>query len=685
MYKIIKQVGGEAFGGPGNRPTWSTASKTGVGTAFNFYSKVWFTIAHGIITEIYYPTLDTANTKSIRLIVVDKDGFVDEESEDMYHRVEFINPKALAYRLINTDKERRYRIDKRIITDAMRNSIIMKCRFEPLQGTLDDYSVYVFYEPHIDNSGYGDTGYITSYMGKPVLAAYDGCIHAALTTDVPWNAYSTGYIGVNDGLLDLKRNRRLNYQFDIAKDGNIGQIAELDMSRSNEFTVVLSLGRNEFEASATGYATINDDYRAMEQEYIEGWNNYCRRLDVLDGKATQLYYTSMMVIKSYEDKTHRGATIASMSIPWGEAASDENRGGYHLVWGRDLYHTAMAFITAGDSITANRALEYLAYVQQRDDGSFPQNSWLSGYPYWGGLQMDEVADAIILAWHLKRKDLYFKLVKPAADFICVRGPATQQERWEENAGYSPATIAAEIAGLVCAGQLAGDSGDIHGRDRYLEKADRWQGDVDRWCFTTTGFHGSGQYYIRISPNGDPNCCDKVHLSNGAGEYDQREVVDASFLELVRLGVKRADDYHITETLRVVDELTKMNTGRGVGWYRYNHDGYGETEDCQPYCGVGKGRLWPILTGERGHYELAAGNDPTEYIRYMEQFANNGYMLPEQVWDDTGEPTGSATPLAWSHAEYVCLLASATHRRIMDQPECVYQRYCADKMQLLLNS
>lgn len=679
MYRIIKQVGGEAFGGPGIKPVWATAKKSGVGTAFNFYSKIWFTIAQGAITEVYYPTLDTANTRMLRLVVTDGDSFVDDETEDMHHKIEFINPRALAYRIVNTDKERRYRIEKRVITDTMRNSLVLRCRFEPLQGGLEDYRVYVFYEPHIDNSGGGDTGYIITYLGKKVLMAYDGGIYSALATDVSWTAFSTGYIGVNDGLTDLKHNRRLNYQFDIAQKGNIGQVAELDLSRSNEFTVVLSFGRSEFQAAATAYATLHDDYRSMEAAYIAGWNQYCQQLDPLNGKATQLYYTSMMVMKAYEDKTHKGAMVASMSIPWGEVAGDENKGGYHLVWGRDLYHTAMAFVAAGDIVTANRALDYLAYVQKRPDGSFPQNSWLSGYPYWGGLQMDEVADPIILAWHLGRKDLYFDLVKPTADFIYDRGPATQQERWEENSGYSPATIAAEIAGLVCAAELAGDNGDVYGRSRYLEKADQWQQDVDRWCFTTTGFHGNGRYYIRISPNGNPNCADKVHLSNGGGEYDQREIVDPSFLELVRLGVKAPDDYHITETLAVVDDLIKVHTVRGVGWYRYNHDGYGETEDCEPYCGIGKGRLWPVLTGERGHYELARGGDPAEYIKSMERFANEGYILSEQVWDDTGEPTGSATPLAWSHAEYVRLLISSIRGYVVDRPQCVYRRYVDKKL------
>ncbi|MGI6113203.1 MAG: glucan 1,4-alpha-glucosidase [Mahellales bacterium] len=674
MYRIRKQIGGYAFGWPGAEATWSSAKKIGVGTAFNYYSKVWFTIAQGIVTEVYYPTLDTANCKELKFVVTDKKTFVDEEADDMDHIIELIDPKALAYRIVCTDKEGKYRIIKRIITDYMRNSLIINCKFEALCGAINDYRLYVYYDPHIDNSGGGDTGYVKRINNKTMLLAYEGNIYSALATSIPWKGCSTGFIGVNDGLTDLKTNMKLNYQFDIAENGNIAQVAKLDLTGGNEFNLVLSFGRNEFEASSTALATLNDDYEILEQEYLKGWNGYCSRINQFDGNVSQLYLSSVMIMKAFEDKTYPGAMVASMSIPWGEAADDSNRGGYHLVWGRDLYHTATAFIAAGDLETANRAIDYLDKVQQRKDGSFPQNSWLNGHPYWGGVQMDEVADPIILAWRLGRRDLYFSLVKPAAEYIIANGPCTQQERWEENSGYSPASIAAQIAGLVCAASLAKDSGDYNGIEEYLEVADHWQEHIDKWCFTTTGFHANGRYYLRISPHGNPNTVDKVHISNGGGQFDQREVVDPSFLEMVRLGVKAADDPKILSTLKVVDSLIRVETKKGVGWYRYNHDGYGETKDGKPYTGMGIGRIWPIFTGERGHYEIALGNKADKHIKYMEAFANEGYILPEQVWEDSGEPTGSATPLAWSHAEYVRLVASKYLGRVSDTPSCVFNRY-----------
>lgn len=678
MFRIRKQIGGEAFCGPGCPPTWATAKKVGFGTSYKPYSKVWFTLADGAVTEVYYPTLDTANTKILQFLITDGKTFVDREDLDTEHKVELVHPKALAFRLINTDKEKKYRIKKTVITDTKRDSLAIKVKFEALLGKLEDYRLYIYYDPHIDNGGWGDTGYYTNYRGKDVLIAYDHNIYSALVTSIPWSAYSTGYYGVNDGYLDLKENKNMFFQFDIAYDGNIIQTAELDMRETNEFVLILSFGRNELEALNTAMATLERDFPLLEKRYIGEWKDFCNGLNDLNGNATPLYYVSMMVLKALEDKTYRGAMIASPSVPWGEAASDDNKAGYHLVWSRDLYHTAMAFLAAGHYSAPNRSLDYLDRIQQKEDGSFPQNSWLNGHPFWNSVQMDEVADPIILAWRMGRIDLFYSMVVPAADYILKNGPKTPQERWEENGGYSPSSIAAQIAGLVCASEIAREKGDIERAKKYLEVADEWQAKIDEWCFTETGFHGDGKYYIRIAPNGRPNRGDLITLSNGAGTFDQREIVDVSFLEMVRLGVKPPDDSKIRLTLAVVDKEIKRMTLKGPCWYRYNHDGYGETEDGKPYCGIGKGRLWPIFTGERGHYELALGNQIDEYLKAMENFANQGYMLPEQVFEETGEPTGAATPLAWSHAEYVRLLVSKHMGYVVDTPKCVYNRYVLGK-------
>ena len=95
-----------AFGKPGLPPNWSTARKQGVGTACSEQSKVWFTIANGIVTEVYYPTIDTANTKDIQFLVTDGVSFFEEERRDTSSTIEYIDENALAYRVTTTSKER---------------------------------------------------------------------------------------------------------------------------------------------------------------------------------------------------------------------------------------------------------------------------------------------------------------------------------------------------------------------------------------------------------------------------------------------------------------------------------------------------------------------------------------------------------------------------------------------------
>ena len=206
---------------------------------------------------------------------------------------------------------------------------------------------------------------------------------------------------------------------------------------------------------------------------------------------------------------------------------------------------------------------------------------------------------------------------PAADFVVANGPATPQERWENQGGYSPATIASEIAGLVCAADIARDHGDQASADRYLRTADNWHKNVERWTLTTNGPLAEHPYYLRITKDGRPNSGTTYSVGDsGPSAVDQRAVVDTSYLELVRLGVKPANDPYIVQSLDVVDDELGSTTPNGTFWHRYNFDGYGEQPDGSPWdigfppCGVSTctepqatiGRIWPIFAGERGEYE-----------------------------------------------------------------------------------
>jgi glucoamylase len=393
-----------------------------------------------------------------------------------------------------------------------------------------------------------------------------------------------------------------------------------------------------------------------------------------------------MVLAASEDKTYRGGFVASPGRPWAWANELQQFPVYHAVWSRDLYQIATALIAMGDRAAAGRALDYLWRYQQRDDGSFPQNSRLDGEPVFGGLQLDEVAFPLVLARHLDRAGDWDR-VRRSADFLVARGPRTDQERWENIAGYSPATIAAEIAGLVCAGDLARRNGDPARARRYEAKADEWQRNLEHYTVTTNGPLSDRPYYLRITDNGDADTGAEIQIADGGPRVDQRRVVDPSFLDVVRLGVKRADDPNVSSTLAVVDRLLRYDTPNGPFWHRSSFDGYGERPDgtqwepVPPGSGETLGRGWPLLTGERGEYRLAAGQDAQGYLDTMARSADDlTYLLAEQVWDhrppalDPGENTFSATPLAWTHAEFLRLARSIDAGRPVDTPRLVACRY-----------
>jgi glucoamylase len=385
-----------------------------------------------------------------------------------------------------------------------------------------------------------------------------------------------------------------------------------------------------------------------------------------------------------------------LSIPWGDTKDDSDRGGYHLVWTRDMVQTATALLACGHTESPLRALIWLSCVQAAD-GSLPQNSSISGEAYWKGIQLDEVAVPILLAWRLQQADALrqfnpWTLVSRAARYLILHGPVTGQERWEENSGYSPSTLATIIASVVCAAEFARARKDKLAADFLLDYADWLSAHLEEWMVTSRGelVKGKPRHYIRITP-ADPKEAvaspepDQAELfvANGGGKHPARNIVGGDFLQLVRLGVRVADDPLIVDSLAVIDEVLKRDLPQGPCWRRYNYDGYGQKADGNAYDGTGEGRCWPILTGERGHYELAAGRDALPFIEAMEKFANEGGMLPEQLWDaddlperkmKRGSPTGSAMPLCWAHAEYVSLVRSHKDGVCFDRIEPVYQRY-----------
>jgi glucoamylase len=672
-----------APGAPGRDAQWPSAAKNGFGTSNTLASKVWFTLNNGVMTEAFYPRLDVPNTQTLQLVVCTTVE-CHTEADYMDHEIRVLG-SALSFQQINKAKNGAYTVTKTYTTDPQRATILIRVSVTTGSGAAGEIGgVYVFYDPSLNNSGMHDTG----WRKGNVLLASDQHVASALVSSNGFEEISNGYLGTSDGLVQLKRDRALTEKYDRAENGNVVQVARI--RRPKAFTLALAFGKSTHEALANARASLAKGFTRTRREYEAGWHAYLKHLRRVEPKYQAQFRVAAVVLKALEDKTYRGAMIASPSIPWGGGpnANEPTVSGYHAVWSRDLYHVGTAFAAIGDHASANRALNYLFKAQQKTDGSFPQNSWVDGRPIGGGLQMDEVAFPLILANQLNRHDrkTWLRHIKPAADFILRKGPYTEQERWEEKPGYSPSTIAAQIAGLVCAARIAVLNQDQRSARDYLNKADEWAAEVERWTATATGPHANGTYYLRITRNSDPNDGAKIEINSGGGTYDEREIVDAGFLELVRLGVRPVDDPLIVRSLAVVDRLIKVETPGGSGWYRYNHDAYGETADGGNYDGrTGVGRLWTLLTGERGEYDVARGDTVKARNRLdaMMAFANDGMMIPEQVWDRRetpapqfrfGEGTGSATPLAWSMAQFIRLAINLRIGHNAETPAAVRVRY-----------
>ncbi len=697
----------EAPGRPGLPPTWTSSAKEAVGTAYSTASRVWFTLANGIITECYYPTIDHPQVRDLQFLVSDGQTFFHEEKRDMLSEMEPIEGHTLGYFLINKDPSGRYTLRKEIFCDPHEPCILVRAQWQVDPNWADRLRLYALLAPHLEIGGWNNSARVRRVAEQPILLAWQDQAFLAMAVSTGFAKLSCGHVGVSDGWQDLHDNFEMDWQFERAGPGNVALMGEIDLSRGNDFTLAIAFDSTEHAAITTLLQSLSMRVEKHRQRFLEQWHRVCCDIAPLvaaSGDGGQLYRISHNVLLAHEDKTYAGAFIASASIPWGDAKGSEDFGGYHLVWTRDMVNTASALLACGRVESARRALVYLAASQQ-PDGGFPQNFWLDGKPYWKGIQLDEVAFPIVLAWRMWKAGALaefdpYPMVKSAAAFLVRQGPATQQERWEENSGYSPSTLAISIAGLICAADFARSRGDNAAAGFLEDYADFIEAHVERWTVTTEGslVPGISTHYIRIhpvsiydpSPDEDPNRGVLTLANQPPGQpwqFSAKDIVDAGFLELVRYGIRRAGDALTEQSLAVSDSVLKVDTPPGPCWRRYNHDGYGQREDGGPYIGYGIGRAWPLLTGERGHYELAAGRNARPFIKAIEGFATKGGMIPEQIWDQEdmpdarmylGKPTGAAMPLAWAHAEYIKLLRSVHDGQVFDCVSVVADRYLASR-------
>jgi len=727
-----------APGWPGALSHFDLARKDCLGTARNTTSKVWFTVANGVLSDVYYPTVDNTNVETLQYVVTDGSTFTDLQTRDMTYAVEAVpETGGMACKVTATAKSGKYRIETEYVTDSGRNTVLMRVTFAPKQ---TGYRLYVRFDPTVNGNGGGgsgnggpDSATIDGSTGHPVLVSSDPVtatnaasrdyaqpVFAAL--DGSFSEASSGFAGsVSDGLTQLDAAHALNPTPD-ALSGNVVQTARVTLKGDGKTVLALGFGASQAEAVGTAEASLGPPFDTTLADYKKDWKQYDNSLNkprteklgsLTPAERKQLedeYYVSANVLKASEDKTFPGAIVASLASPWGQAVSAGDPantyfGSYREVFARDLYETWAGLVAAGDLATARAATLFLFERQQLPDGSMPRNSLVNGKPAPDsfGTQLDETAYPILMAQQLGLTDasLYANHIKPAANFLIARGPAFGSERWEEQSGFSPSTIAAEIAGLTAAADLARANGDMSSSALWLGVADDWQRSVKGWTVTTNGPLAAHPYFIRLSKTGDPNAAISYNVGNGGPTLDQRAIIDAGFLELVRLGELPANDASVVQSLPVVDATIRSQTANGPGWHRYNGDGYGDrASDGRPWApsGQGTGHVWPALSAERAEQTLASGDTAgaASLLNGMRAFASGVGLIPEQDWEfpdlaasaygtdptlasigfTNGGAAGSASPLTWSAASFVRLTADLAAGRNVVLPAVTSSRYVA---------
>jgi glucoamylase len=699
-----------APGWPGGPARWTSSAKSGVGTALTARSRVWFTVSHGILNEVYYPRIDQACTRDFGLLVTNGKDFFSEEKRDSASIIRPVADGVPAFSITSSCHKGHYRIEKLILADPRRDVVLQRVAFHPL--TADPYHLYALLAPHLVNRGAGNTAWVDDYKGTPMLFAEARGVALAVGCSAPFLLRSAGFVGASDGWQDLTQHFEMRWRYDHARDGNVALMGEIDMrAGNNSFVLALGFGQNAQEAAQRVRSSLSEGVDSALARYVaqwQDWQNHLLPLD-LDSRPSghNGYRVSAAVLRTHEAKSFVGGYIASLSVPWGFSKGDDDLGGYHLVWPRDLVQTAGGLLAIGAKSEAREVIHYLRAIQEAD-GHWAQNNWLDGTAYWNGVQMDECAFPILLADLAHRegalttsaRQSLWPMARQAAAYLMRHGPVTGQDRWEEDGGYSPFTLAVEIAALLAAADLADQYGTVHQAAYLRDTADIWNAMIESRCYATNttlanqlGVEG---YYVRIAPPDQSGAAAPldgfVPIKNRPDGDNMRQAaltVSPDALALVRFGLRAPDDPRILNTLRVIDAILKADLPTGPCWYRYNGDGYGEHDDGGPFDGTGIGRPWPLLTAERAHYELAAGNvaGAKRLLHALDGFASDGFLLPEQVWDKAdlperelflGRPSGSAMPLVWAHAEYVKLLRSLADGRVFDMPPQTHRRYVVEK-------
>jgi len=759
-------TGQAAPDGPGAQSYLDLGRKDCLGSATTAGSRVWYTVAGGVLSDVYSPTTDNTNLETLQYLVTDGATFTDLQTRDMTYTVRAPDRTGMACQVTATAKSGRYRLVTDYVTDPLRDAVVMHTSYEPLVPQARGYRVYVRYDASVNGNGGGGTqnGGADSATIDPATTAlvsndtnavsstpqrtYEVPVYGTLLASRPFLAESSGFVGEpSDGLTQLDASHALTATYRDATGGNVEQTAQVDTARGGSFTLALGYAQTRAQSVQVAAASARTPFGVTQARYLAGWRGYDARLrppparfagltPEQDRRLEAEYWLSANVIKATEDKEFPGAVVSSLADPWGQATSAASSTGglpdvdtnYRVIFERDFYETFTGFLADGDLATARAQARYIFDKVELPDGSFPRDALINGAVAGDNytLEPDEQAFPLIMAWQSGLggdRELWADHVRPAADFLVAHGPVYGLERWEDQGGYSPSTIATEIAGLICAAQIAQRNGDDARAAIYRATADDFQRSVRGWTVTDTGPYTSKPYFLRLSKAGDPNAAVVYNLGNGSIDADQRSVVDAGFLELARLGELPAADPDIANSLGVVDQVLRTQTPGGPGFHRYgtsfesvngvnvpvtgSTDGYG---DCYapapmqcPLTGrpwipffTGTGHVWPLLDGERGEEDLQTsdGTGAARMLETMDNLSDGVGMIPEQDWEDPdvppspygadpttasigftdGQGAGSAGEITWAQAQFVRLAADIGAGQIIEQPSVVRQRY-----------
>jgi glucoamylase len=676
--------------------------------------RVWATVGQGIVNEVFWPAADQPQLKDLGFLLRTAEGeqtvWVEVKAEAAYTVTRDADVAVPIATIEHTGAF--YRLAFTVLPDPNHDAILIDFRLTRLDGQqAQPVQLYALLAPRL--------GYSTSsaratgpdgrcHLGEDNYAwVQDGALFAStpqqehssalcLMAQPGFARASAGYVGSSDGWTDLHDDNAMTWTYDSAGPGVVALTGEL-LAPSGELAGALALGFGATPevAGTAAQQALAQGAPATRAQVAAEWLQWSSTLrlpgtrDGLSADAADAVRQSASVLRLCRDPG-TGGVIAGLSTPWGDATNAVD--GYHLVWCRDGSETALALAALGDTATGYELLRFLQTHQVAggpDDGSWGRCYFLDGSTL-PGLQLDETAFPILLAAKFAElgaavPDGIADVVRRAAGYLARFGPVYAEDRWEESPGGSPYTIAVIICALV-AGTPYLDAAE---QAYALSLADNWNERLEDFCYIAgTGIdrtYGVDGHYVRLGRPLMP-----VHLGN---QLDPNASLPAEFMVglecfyLARLGLRRPGDKRLTDTATVIDHMLQTATDAGDVYLRYDVDGYGEWLDGSgwPVHNFGVGRPWPLLAGERGHFDVLGGGTAGPWLETMLACRGRGGLLPEQVWDAgdlpwrnlfNGHPTGSAMPLAWAHSELIklALLAGTGAGRPVERLAAVEQRY-----------